>query len=128
MGTSLRYKLGWSILLTFMVSKSDSVLVRLNVTNHLFDRLVSYQDQSSIRGLYFRGIDKKCTFSYHQQTGKCRSVLHEVCRLYTKLKVRGPKWKLEGVQPKCLPSLPSMKRPLGQLLSEIFVINSSQTI
>ena len=56
MGTSLRYKLGWSILLTFLVSKSDSVLVGQKVTGHLFDQLVISSRSEFILRAAFSGV------------------------------------------------------------------------
>ena len=88
-GTSRRYKLGWSILLTFLVSKSDSVLVGLKVTSHLFDQLVILSRSELILRAAFSGV---ATISLnHQQIGGCRSVFHKQCRLYRRQKVRGPK-------------------------------------
>ena len=56
MATSLRYKLGWSILLTFLVSKSESVLVGLKVTGHLFDQLVILSRSGFILRAAFSGV------------------------------------------------------------------------
>ena len=106
-GTSIRYKLWWSILLTFLVSKRDLVLLGLNVTSHLFDELVILSRYEFIKNTAFSGVS---TIMYKLVSSAIRRMSQCISRTMSfiyNIKGRGPTQNFEGSHPRFLPNLKS---------------------
>ena len=77
MRTSLRYRLGWSGLLIFLESRSDSVLAGLKVTSHLFDQIVIFSRSVFIRRAALFGVSTtiyKLVSSANKRIPQCMSL------------------------------------------------------
>ena len=76
--TSLKYGLGWSGLLIFFGSRSDSVLAGLKVTSHLLDQFVIFSRSVVIWQAAAFGVSTIITSLCRQRTSEFRDVYHYV--------------------------------------------------